>query len=127
MRRRARIRLGLVLLGFVAIVATASRNAVAVDGGAGAACQLPTGLDVTCTTDADCAIYNAICNVHKFCECASAGGGTDMSHASDGGGGAGSGGSGGGFSGGTGSSAPIHGGGMTFAPRSGCSSTPGER
>jgi hypothetical protein len=121
MRRRA----SSLFLAVAAAALMLTRDAAAVDGGANA-CQLPSGIDVNCTTNVDCVIYSAICNAHKICQCPTSGTSFDMATRSDGGMGGGTGG-GTGMTGGAGSSAPIRGGGMIFPPRTGCSYVPGQR
>lgn len=144
MRRRVSIRVGLVVtllaaLGYVSVTARA-----APDGGTtGGVCMTPVGLAVPCSAQSDCAQYNAICAIPQgqfsgVCECTLATLGPDMRHVNtdagavtgDGGGGGGTGGTGGGgggFSGGSTGATGIIGGGMTSAPHTGCSYTPGQR
>lgn len=84
-----------------------------------AACGLPMGIPIACTTTPDCVAYNAICDtVNRVCVCpqvADGGGATDAATSVDsgGGGGGGAGGSGGG------SGAIGHGGGQTGPQRTG--------
>ena len=121
----------MVLLVVAAGVAALVGNALAVDGGAGGKCTLPSG-GASCPlgTDAECEIYNAVCR-NTTCVCP--GGTGDGGAVTGDGGSGGTGGSGGGGSGGTGggggnsNGTPITGGGMTFPSRSGCSYVPGQR
>jgi hypothetical protein len=122
MRRRACLRLGFLALS-ASLMAAVVTDARAADM-AGNSCTLPSGTGVACQVNKDCAIYgSAVCNqAQMICVCGSPG---DMATPSTGDGGGGTGGSGGGFSGGSMGSVPISGGGMNFAPRTGCSYVPG--